>query len=84
MPLYEYRCAACGKPSTSLLATWASPDPPCEHCGSPSVGRLISSFATHRTDGGGGGGDLDDFGDGGGDDDYGGSEDAGVDGFDEY
>jgi putative FmdB family regulatory protein len=74
MPIYEYRCEACGKRSTSLLPSYASPDPPCPHCGKPALKRLVSTFATvssGESDGG-------DFGDmGGGDDDIGGGDDYG-------
>jgi putative FmdB family regulatory protein len=70
MPIYEYGCSACGKRSSSLVPTWSSPDPPCSHCGSQSVRRLVSSFSAPRS---GGHSELDhsDFGedayDGGGD-----------------
>ena len=79
MPIYEYRCEECGKRSSSLLASYSSPDPPCPHCGKSSLRRLVSTFATigsGETGGGDddfGGGD-DDFG-GGGDDDFGGGDD---------
>ncbi len=81
VPLYEYRCAACRKRSTALLPSWSSPDPACPHCGKPELARLVSTFATVRSeevgfDGGDdfddGGGDFDDEGGGfgGGDDDW--------------
>jgi putative FmdB family regulatory protein len=80
MPIYEYRCAACGKRSSSLLKSHSEPDPPCPHCGSRDVRRLVSTFATMRSEEGGD--DLDDF-DGGedraehdlGDDDWDGGDD---------
>jgi putative FmdB family regulatory protein len=69
MPIYEYECEACGKRSSALLAAWSAPDPPCPHCGSPKVSRLVSTFATSRSEGDSGS-DLSDFGedayDGGG------------------
>jgi putative FmdB family regulatory protein len=86
MPIYEYRCEACGKSSSTLLGSYASSDPPCPHCGKPSLRRLVSTFATtgsSEVEGGddlGGGGDddfgggADDFG-GGGDGDFGGGDD---------
>ena len=83
MPIYEYGCTACRKRSTALLASWSAPDPPCPHCGKPSLKRLVSSFATVRSeelgfDGGAG----DDFDSDGGDDGYpGGGYDGG--GFDD-
>jgi putative FmdB family regulatory protein len=79
VPLYEYRCTACGKRSTALLPSWSAPDPACPHCAKPSLERLISTFATVRSeevgfDGGDDGfdddgGDFDDGGGFGGDDD---------------
>jgi len=81
VPLYEYRCAACRKRSAVLLARWDSKDPPCSHCGAARLQRLVSTFATTRSEGGDS--DLADFGedayDGGGDDldggDFGGYDD---------
>jgi putative FmdB family regulatory protein len=61
MPIYEYACEACGKRSTALLATWSAPDPPCPHCGSVQVHRLVSTFATTRSEGDSSS-DLSDFG----------------------
>lgn len=78
MPIYEYRCGACGKRSSSLLPSYSSPDPACPHCGKHELGRLVSTFATVRSEAG------DDFGldDAGGDfgDEGGGME--GMDGMD--
>ncbi len=65
MPIYEYRCAACGRRSSSLLPSYSSPDPACPHCGKSELKRLVSTFATVRSDGG------DDFGG----DDFGGEHD---------
>jgi putative FmdB family regulatory protein len=85
MPIYEYRCAACGKRSSSLLPSYSSPDPACPHCGRGELKRLVSTFATVRS------GDGDDFGgedfgehdhaedQDGGDDDFGGGFDGGDD-----
>src|SRR2546428_10794181 len=69
MPIYEYRCDACGKRSSALLPSFSSPDPVCPHCGKPALKRLVSTFATARSgedagddfggdDLGGGGGGL--------------------------
>jgi putative FmdB family regulatory protein len=82
MPIYEYGCAKCGKRSSALLPTWSSPDPPCAHCGSRKVRRLVSTFAAPRT---GSGSDLDaaDFGEGAYDGDDGGFGDDGGD-FDDF
>ncbi len=79
MPIYEYRCDECGKRSSALLSSYASPDPKCPHCGEPGLRRLVSTFATvssTEADAGDfGGDDGDGFGgddgDGfGGDDDF--------------
>lgn len=83
MPIYEYRCDGCGKRSSALLGSYRSPDPVCPHCGKAALRRLVSTFATVRSEegdfGGGGGGDADaglgeggDFGGG----DYGGGDDG--------
>jgi putative FmdB family regulatory protein len=76
MPIYEYRCEECGKRSSSLLSSYASPDPACPHCGKHALRRLVSTFATVSSgeDGGDDFGGDDDFG-GGGDDDFGGGDD---------
>jgi putative FmdB family regulatory protein len=86
MPIYEYRCGACGKRSSSLLPSYSSPDPACPHCGKSELKRLVSTFATVRST------EADDFGgddfgehDEGhdhdhGDDDFGG----GFDGDDDF
>ena len=77
MPIYEYRCEDCKKRSSALLRTWSAPDPPCPHCGSTRVGRLVSSFATVRSSEG------DDFGgDDFGGDDFGGDEFGGGEDMD--
>ena len=57
MPIYEYRCSACGKRTSALLASYSSADPACPHCGKSELHRLVSTFATVRSDGG-----ADDFG----------------------
>ena len=60
MPIYEYRCGACGKRSNSLLPRFDAPDPACPNCGERQLVRLPSTFATVRSESGGE--DLDDFG----------------------
>jgi putative FmdB family regulatory protein len=74
VPIYEYRCEACGKRSSALLASYSSADPACPHCGKHSLHRLVSTFATVSSGEGDGG---DDFG--GGDDDFGGDGGDGGD-----
>ena len=77
VPIYEYRCDACGKESSALLGSYSSADPACPHCGKHALRRLVSTFATsHSGEGGDGGSDDlgggDDFGGGG---DFGGGDD---------
>jgi putative FmdB family regulatory protein len=80
MPIYEYRCEECGKRSSSLRASFSSPDPPCPHCGKHALRRLVSTFATVSSgEGGDDFGGADDFG--GGEDDFGGGGDFGGDDF---
>jgi putative FmdB family regulatory protein len=82
VPIYEYRCGECGKRSSALLGSYASPDPACPHCGKHGLERLVSTFATVGL-GEGDGGD-DDFGEGGGDDFGGGDGDFGDGGDDDF
>ena len=43
MPIYEYRCEACGKKSEFLTFRISDEvDPVCKHCGSEKMVRLIS------------------------------------------
>ncbi len=51
MPVYEYRCAACGKKFQALVGVVASDDDNrCPHCGSPHVAKLVSRFARYRNE----------------------------------
>jgi putative FmdB family regulatory protein len=75
MPIYEYRCEACGKLSSALLKSWDAADPPCPFCGSAGVQRQVSRFATVRSGG------SDPVGDDLGGDDFG---DDGMDGSDDW
>jgi putative FmdB family regulatory protein len=85
MPIYEYQCENCGERSSALLARFDSADPACPACGEPRLRRLVSTFATHGSEGGDedlGGGDSglgDDYGhelgDGGGAGDLGDDDD---------
>lgn len=84
MPIYEYRCEECGKRSSTLLASYSSPDPVCPHCGKAALRRLVSTFATvssSESDFGGEGEDEHEHGhdEFGGDDDFGGGDDFGAD-----
>ena len=45
MPTYEYACSACGRVSEIWFRSFAQAEqeaPPCEHCGSTALDRLIS------------------------------------------
>jgi putative FmdB family regulatory protein len=46
MPLYEYKCLACGH-QFELLMLRASQPPVCPACSAESVEQLISSFAVN-------------------------------------
>lgn len=51
MPIYEYRCGACGKNSSFLLLrTTEEVEPYCKHCKSKDVSRIISRVAVLRSD----------------------------------
>ena len=46
MPIYEYRCRLCRNTSSFFLRTFsASPPSNCQHCDSPEIQRILSSFA---------------------------------------
>jgi len=54
MPVYEYRCNACGRPVTLNYKSYAAYDAAraagltCPHCGSADLTRLISRVAVAR------------------------------------
>lgn len=51
MPIYEYRCADCGKRSSLLILSLSNPAPPiCQHCRSSNVVRLMSRFAAPKSE----------------------------------
>ena len=51
MPIYEYRCADCGKRSSFLLLRIdLNFAPPCRHCQSPRMSRLVSKVAVFRSE----------------------------------
>lgn len=51
MPIYEYLCQACGKRCSILVLSLRNPPPAgCRHCGSLQVDRLLSRFATPKSE----------------------------------
>lgn len=61
MPVYEYRCKRCGRRTTKLFKTLAAvATPPCAHCASRRMERLVSRVAVLKS---GGGSDNSDMGD---------------------
>lgn len=45
MPLYEYRCKACGK-TMELLLSNSKDSPACKYCGGKDMTKLMSPFST--------------------------------------
>ncbi|MDR7532937.1 MAG: zinc ribbon domain-containing protein [Armatimonadota bacterium] len=50
MPIYEYRCADCRARYTVFFLPPEQPEPRCRRCGSTNAVRLMSRFATVRSD----------------------------------
>jgi len=51
MPLYEYRCLDCQKRSTVLLLSLTNQKPvACTHCQSSRLERLLSRFASPKSE----------------------------------
>jgi len=51
MPIYEYRCAACGKKTTVVtLSVKTAVDPVCQHCGGRDLAKLVSRVAVRRSE----------------------------------
>ena len=51
MPIYEYKCAACGRFSSVFTRSVGSPvNGECRHCGSKQLERALSKFAVHRSE----------------------------------
>lgn len=51
MPIYEYQCADCRRPISLLVMRIADPTPPrCPRCGGNQLTRLMSRFATVRSE----------------------------------
>lgn len=45
MPIFEYKCKACGKTTEVLVSSAAAKKPACEHCGSKATEKQFSAFA---------------------------------------
>ncbi|MBI4607458.1 MAG: zinc ribbon domain-containing protein [Candidatus Rokubacteria bacterium] len=51
MPIYEYHCAGCRRRvSLLILAPSSAPSPRCPRCGSEALTRLMSRFATLKSE----------------------------------
>lgn len=51
MPIYEYRCAECGRRSSLLfLSIAAAADARCPHCGAAGMRKLVSKVAVMRSE----------------------------------
>ena len=51
MPIYEYRCDACGRVTSQLVLKPAEETPPaCRACTSLYTRRVMSSFSYHRSE----------------------------------
>ena len=51
MPLYEYRCLDCKKCSTMLVLSLTNQAPAaCSHCASARVERILSRFASPKSE----------------------------------
>ena len=45
MPIFEYKCAKCGKVTEFLESAAGRKKRECSHCGSGELKKLVSSFA---------------------------------------
>ena len=53
MPIYEYRCRSCGKPSQVFFRSFsATTNPSCPHCQSEEMERVPSRVAQVRSESG--------------------------------
>jgi len=51
MPIYEYRCADCGRlTSVFVRSPSAEQQPACSHCGGGKLTRALSRFAYQRSE----------------------------------
>ena len=52
MPIYEFKCGACGRLSSVFTRSVSAPvNSKCKHCGSPKLDRVLSRFAHHKSEG---------------------------------
>jgi putative FmdB family regulatory protein len=51
MPIYEYRCAGCGRKASLFFRSIAAVDdnPACPHCGQQQLSRRMSRVWSHRS-----------------------------------
>ncbi|MBI1885796.1 MAG: zinc ribbon domain-containing protein [Chloroflexi bacterium] len=51
MPIYEFKCADCGRLSSVFVKTMsASYKASCQHCGGKKLERALSRFAYHKSE----------------------------------
>lgn len=51
MPIYEYRCKACGRKQSFFVRSFSSPlTPICRKCGSPDLTRLVSRVSVVKSE----------------------------------
>ena len=51
MPIYEYNCLDCRRRSSHLIRSIANPEPvKCLHCGSDRIQRIMSRFASVKSE----------------------------------
>lgn len=49
MPIYEFRCEACGEITSALFRSdTRKEDIACEHCGHRELTKIVSRIAVHR------------------------------------
>nr|MBI3614312.1 zinc ribbon domain-containing protein [Nitrospirota bacterium] len=50
MPIYEYRCQDCGKRSSLLVLSISHPPLACKHCHGAKLERVLSRFASPKSE----------------------------------